>query len=127
MAGEAVQRDQDVIAVLGIDQIRNRMAHHRMAQPVLQRQNWRSCHVVLRQLDLAVKDGDQVLAFQFLRVAVGTMALETELVGRTDPQKMIVVVAMRFVADGTALLEGRLVNVMFLALLGLIGMAAEAD
>lgn len=127
MASQAIQGGQDVCAVFGIDQIRNWMSLHGMAQPVFEWQNWGSRHVVFRQLDLAVKDRYQMLILELLRMAVGSMALEAELVGRAGPQQVNIVVAVRLVADGASLLESGLVNIMFLALLGLVGVAAEAD
>ncbi len=55
------------------------------------------------------------------------MALQTQLVRTGKPQQVGVVSAVRLMASGAALLKCRLVQVLFLVLFGLLGVAAQAD
>lgn len=127
MARQAIQGDEDVGAILRIHQIRDRMPFHRMAQAILQRQNRYLGEVVFRQLHLAAEDGDHVLTFQLLRLGVGTVALEAKRVGSICPQQMLVIVAVRVVASGASLLERGLVHMLFLALVRLLAVTAQAN
>ncbi len=62
MARQAIQWNQNVGPILGINQVRDRMPFHRMPQPILQRQNRHFGKVVFRQLHLTVEDSYHVLA-----------------------------------------------------------------
>jgi len=103
------------------------MAFHGMASSILQRNNRHLVEVVFRQFHSAVENSDQVFALQLLRLGVGSMTLQAQRIGFADPKQMLVIVAVRIMADRAALFEGRLVGVQLLALFGLVAVTGQAN
>ncbi len=128
MAAQAAQVSLDLGYIRWIHHVRDGMVLHRMPQPKPQRKNHYLVllEVILRQLYLAVKDGDHMLRFQLLRSHVRSVALHTKPVP-LDPQKMIVASAVRLVAGSATLHECRLVMHGFLAQIGDVAVAAHTD
>src|SRR5208337_2349821 len=58
---------------------------------------------------------------------IGAVALQAQRVGLIDPQQVLVIVAVRIMADGATLLESWLVRVHLLALLRLLAVTAQAN
>src|SRR5579885_306458 len=67
-----------------------------------------------------------MFGFQLCRTAVRPVTLETGAVDIFRPQQVRVLAAVRLVAGSAALLEGRLMAVLLLVLLGLVRVTAEA-
>ena len=127
MAAQAVHLSLDLADIRWIHHVGNRMPVHGVAESVLQRKDHNLVEVVFRQFDFAVKNRDQVRFFQPLRLRVGAVALEAELVDGAGAQQMLVVAAMSFVTGRATLGESRLVVHFFLAQLGNIAVAIQAD
>jgi len=125
MTGQTIDGDRRL--GLRIHYVDNRVLRGRMSHAVLERQNRDLVEVVLRQLHLAVKNRDQMLAFHCLWISVRTVALEAQRVGGARPQQVQVFAAMRFVTGSTSLLERRLVVHALLGEIGNVTVAAQAD
>ncbi len=81
--------------------------------------------IVVGQLHAAVEDGNQVLGFQLLRLRVWTVTFQAQRIA-LGAQQVFVVSAVRLVAGGTALSEGRLMQMRFLELVSLLAVASQA-
>ena len=103
-----------------------RMLVDRVPNPVSQRQSHYLAEVVFRQFHFAIEDGYQMRVLQFSRTRIGTMTLQAEGIRRARSQQMLVVSAVWCMACCTTLLECRLVQVLFLMLVRLVGMAVKA-
>src|ERR1700687_2229221 len=128
MAAQASHVSLDLGYIRRIHHVGDGVTCHRMAQPEPQRQNRHLVLliVVLRQVLLAVEDGQHMLSFQLLRLGVEAVALQAECIP-LGPQQMIVVAAMGLVASGAALPECGLVVHGFLAEIGNVAAAAQAN
>src|ERR1039458_4535806 len=111
-----------------VQHIGHRVALDRMSTPELQREH---DHFILREVvfgqpHTSVENRQHMLGFEFLGLRIWTVALEAEGIRRLGAQQMIVLTAVRLVAGGASLLECRLMQKVFLALIGLFGMAGQA-
>jgi len=77
MASQAIQGCQDLGQIARIDQVRDRVTFHWMAEAILQRNDRHFAEVVLGQFYLAVEDAYQVFSLHLLRLGIGAMALKT--------------------------------------------------
>lgn len=104
------------------------MIFHRMPEAKTERQDGHLVFLVIvfGQANSAVEDGQQVFRVVALGRRVGAVALEAESIS-LGAQEMIVLSAMRRVANGTALTEGRLVMHGLFEQVGNIAVAAETD
>jgi len=127
VTGQTAHGGLDLVNVGWIHHVGHRMTFHRVTQSVAHGEDHDPVlHVVIvGQLHCAVEDGDQVLGFQPLRLRVRTMTLQAQRIA-FGAQQVLVVAAVRLMADGTALSEGRLMQVRFLELLGLVAVAGQA-
>src|SRR5208283_277476 len=75
----------------------------------------------------AAEDADQMLTFQSLRLCIRSVTLQAKRVHCRGAFQEFVLSAMRFVAGGATLLEGRLVQMRLLSLLRLIRVTLQAD
>ncbi len=96
---------------------------YRMAQSVLDRKHWYCGEVIVGELYVAIKDCDQMFLIELLRLRIRSVALHAHCIGIGRSQQVQIVAAVRLVADEAALLEGRLMQMRFLHLIGLIAMA----
>src|ERR1700732_3949871 len=98
-----------------------------MSPPVLQRQHYNFVlrKIIFRQLYAALENREHMLGFEFLRLGLGSVALQAESIGGVGAQQMIVRAAVGFVASRASLLERRLMQHVLFGLLGLIGVAAQ--
>src|ERR1035438_5312177 len=68
-----------------------------------------------------------MFGLHLFRFGVGAGSLQAQRVGFVDPEQMLVIVAVRIMADGASLLEGGLVHMQLLALVRLIAVTAQAS
>jgi len=86
------------------------MPLRRMPHAVFQGKDQNLVEIGVRQLDLAAKDRNQMLAFELLWIYVGPVALEAYPVGRIRPKQVFIRTAMRLMAGSATLLKRGLVE-----------------
>ena len=126
VAGQAIDRLQNLVHVRRVHDVADRVLVDRVTVAVLNRQQNHFAEIVFRQLYLAVEDRDQVLTLKLLWIRIGPVALQAELAGSGGAQQVIVIPAVRLVAGCASLLEGRLMQVGLLHLIGLVAVASQA-
>ena len=104
MAGKTTKRRLDLALIGWVHHVRDRVILHRMSQTIAQGQDRYLVLlvVVVGQPDLAVEDGQKMLASCRCGDGIGAMALQAKRVA-LGAQQMIVVAAVRRVAGGAAL------------------------
>ena len=127
MAGCAIQRHANFVRILRVELIDDRMTLHWMPEPVFDGKHRNLREVVFRQLHLPIEYGDHVLFLEPLRPCIRAMALEAQRVRIGRAQQVQVFASVRFMADRAPLLENRLMQVSFFALVRDVGVATEAD
>src|ERR1035438_3574744 len=99
------------------------MTFDRMSASKLKRQNHSFVlgEIVLGKLHLPIKNRDQVLGFKLLRLwTIRSVAFQAKRICLCGAQQMVVIPAMRFVADRARLSKNRLVQMGFLELIRLL-------
>ena len=125
MAGQAVDRLQDLVQIARVHDVADGMPVRRVTVAVLDGQQDHLSEVVFWQLDFTVENRDLVFGFEFLRVGIGPMALEAQLVRARGSQQVHIVATVWLVTGRATLHERRLVQVRFLHLIGLIAVAGQ--
>ena len=127
VAGITVDSGANLGDVPGIHLINDWVPLDWMAQAVLDGDRRYRAEVPFRQFHAAIEDRDGVCVLDWRRLSIRPVALETECVDGFCAKQMVVFATVRLVASGTALPEGRLVQVFLIALLGLIAVAADTS
>jgi hypothetical protein len=113
--------------VARISYIRDRMALGRMTSSVFQ---WQDHHfilgkVVFRQFHASVEDRNQMFGFELLRLRLWPVALKAQRICLLGAQQMVIVPTVRLMTGCASLPKSWLMEMGFLELIGLIGMAGE--
>lgn len=127
MARSTAQRLLDFGVVGRIHQVHHRVPLHRMAQAVLDWQPRNLAEVVLGQPHLAVENRHGVFGLKPLRLSVRAVAFKAKIVDFRCAEQVCIVATVWGMTGCASLPERRLVHVLFLALLGLVGVAVQAD
>lgn len=127
VASQAVNGHPDFGDIVRLHLVYNRVVIHRVAAAVLERQPGNSPEIGLRQPYIAAENRYQLRAFHRRRPGIGPVALEAKPIGSARPQQVSIFAAVRLMARGATLLEGGLMEHLFLVLFRLVGVAAEAD
>ncbi len=104
------------------------MSFNRVAKSKAQRQdgNFVLLVVIVWEFDCSVEDGNKVCISDRLRGGIRTVALEAESIS-LGAQEVVDIAAMRSVASGTTLSEGRLMVYGLLFQVADVSVTAEAD
>jgi len=129
VTGQAVNLGMYLRDILWVWDIPDWVTLHWVSNPEFDRKhdNLILREVVFRQFDGPVEERDGMLRFQLLRLSVGAVALETEIVDLHRAKQVVIVATMRLVTNRTRLFEYRLMQVRLLGLICLIGVAAQAN
>lgn len=116
----------DLRHIIRIHLVYDRVLFNRMTEAILDVQSRDRRKVGFRQLDLPTEDRRQVLALEFHRLGVRTVAFQAEAINTAGAKQLWVSSSVRLVASRTPLLKCWLVKMRFLMLFSLIGVAAQA-
>ena len=121
----AVHLHADFRDVRHVHLVLHRMLINGMPEAILDGQDGHEIEILARQPYLAVKDRHDLLALDFLRLRIRTMALKAEFVDVARTQQIGVIAAVRFVTGEAPLSENWLVRIFLFVLLRLVGVAGE--
>ena len=125
MASQTIDGNQAL--GFGVDHIGYGVLFSRVAPVILQGQEPDLTEIVLGQPHLAAENSDQMRRLLFLGLRIRPVTLQAQRVDRGGTQQMVILAAVRVMADGTSLFESRLMQMRLLSLLCLIRVALQAD